>query len=86
MRDLTEVEAPESQARRLIEYCGLEWDDACLTFYKNRSPVRTASVVQVRKPIYQLAVGRWRNYEKFLGPLLDVLGNLVTEQRDGKSI
>ena len=63
----------ETEARRLIEYCELEWNDSCLEFYKNKRQVRTASVAQVRKPIYKQSVERWRNYEKHLSPLLDVL-------------
>ncbi len=66
----------EGQARRLIEYCDLEWDDACLAFHKNTRSIRTASVTQVRQPIYNSSVERWRNYEKFLEPLLDVLSTL----------
>jgi len=67
----------ETQARRLIEYCGLEWDPACLDFHKNERSVRTASVAQVRKPVYSSSVERWRRYERHLEPLLDALGNLV---------
>ncbi|MFH0934229.1 MAG: sulfotransferase, partial [Pseudomonadota bacterium] len=67
----------EGQARRLLEFCGLEWDDACLDFHKTKRQVRTASVTQVRQPIYTSSVERWRKYEKFLGPLLDELGDLV---------
>jgi len=64
----------EAQARRLIEYCGLEWNDACLDFHQNKRAVRTASMTQVRQPIYESSVERWRRYKKFLGPLLDALG------------
>jgi hypothetical protein len=67
----------EVQARRIIEYCGLEWNDACLDFHKNKRAVQTASAVQVRQPIYQSSVERWRKYERFLGPLLDALGDVV---------
>ena len=67
----------EAQARKLIEYCGLEWNDACLNFHKTKRSVRTASLTQVRQPIYNSSVERWRPYEKFLGPLLDELGDLV---------
>jgi tetratricopeptide (TPR) repeat protein len=67
----------EAQSRRLIEYCGLEWNDACLDFHKNKRAVRTASVTQVRQPIYKSSVERWRPYEKFLGPLFDALGELA---------
>lgn len=66
-----------AQTRRLIEYCGLEWNDACLDFHQNKRAVRTASMTQVRQPIYKSSVERWRRYEKFLGPLLDALGDLA---------
>lgn len=66
-----------SQAQRLIEYCGLEWHDACLSFHKTKRSVRTASLTQVRQPIYTSSIERWSPYEPFLGPLLDVLGVLV---------
>lgn len=67
----------ESQARRLIEYCGLAWDDACRDFHRNTRAVHTASMTQVRQPIYTSSVERWRPYEKFLGPLFDALGDLA---------
>ncbi|HTU27469.1 MAG TPA: sulfotransferase [Pirellulales bacterium] len=62
------------QARRLIEYCGLPWDDRCLAFHKTDRPVTTASKAQVRRPLYGSSVERWRRYEKFLQPLLEGLG------------
>jgi hypothetical protein len=64
----------EPQARRIIAYCGLEWDDACRAFHRTERPVRTASAVQVRQPLYASAVGRGRPYEPWLGPLLAALG------------
>jgi tetratricopeptide (TPR) repeat protein len=67
----------EAQARRLIAYCGLEWDDACLEFFANERSIRTASVVQVRQPIYKTSLDRWKRYERHLAPLLEVLGELV---------
>ena len=67
----------ENQARALIKYCGLEWDDACLESHKTERSIRTASVTQVRQPIYNTSVERWRKYEKHLRPLLDALGDLV---------
>jgi hypothetical protein len=70
----------EVQARRLIDFCGLEWDDACLDFHKTKRSVRTASLTQVRQPIYTTSVERWRRYEKHLQPLIDALGDLVPEQ------
>jgi hypothetical protein len=63
----------EPQARRLIDYCGLEWDDACLKFHENKRAVRTASLAQVRKPIYTSSVSFWQNYERQLKPLYDIL-------------
>lgn len=69
----------ENQARALIDYCALTWDDACLSFYNNDRIVRTASITQVRRPIYQTSVERWRKYEAHLGPLLEALGDLVPQ-------
>jgi len=63
----------DTQARRLIEYCGLEWDDACLGFYKTKRNVHTASTTQVRQPIYNSSVGRYERYGDLLKPLLDTL-------------
>jgi len=68
------VANPEAEIRRLIAACGLPWNDACLRFYENSRPVRTASQTQVRQPIFTSAVQRWRRYEKHLGPLLESLG------------
>jgi tetratricopeptide (TPR) repeat protein len=63
----------ETEAKRIVDYCGLEWDDACLSFHETKRPVRTASVIQVRQPIYGSSVGRWRPYEKELEPFLRAL-------------
>lgn len=63
----------EGQARRLVAFCGLDWDDTCLRFHEQRRVVRTASLAQVRRPIYASSVGRWRHYEKYLGPLKHAL-------------
>lgn len=63
----------EHQARRLLDYLGLPWDSACLKFYQNRRSVSTASVTQVRKPIYSSSVARWKRYEKHLEPLLEIV-------------
>jgi len=64
----------EAQARRIIAHCGLPWDERCLDFHKTDRPIRTASATQVRQPIYKSAVGRWKVYEKSIGPLLKALG------------
>jgi len=63
----------EKQSRALLEYCGLEWDDACLEFYKTDRPVKTISSAQVRRPIYKDSVQSWRKYEKWLSPMLEEL-------------
>ncbi|MGN6653468.1 sulfotransferase [Trinickia sp.] len=68
------VDDLEGEARRLIGWLGLPWDEACLSFHRNRRVVRTASVNQVRQPIYATSKGRWRAYAPYLGPLLEVLG------------
>lgn len=67
------VERPEEVSRELVDFCGLPWDDACLEFYRLRRNVATASNWQVRQPIYQRSVGRWRRYERDLRPLRDAL-------------
>ena len=64
----------ETEARRIVAYCGLPWHDNCLLFHETERPVRTASATQVRQPIYSNAVGRWRAYEQHLAPLLGALG------------
>jgi len=71
----TLVNAQESSTRRLLEFCGLPWHDACLRFEENPSPVATASVVQVREPIYRSALRRWKHYE----PQLNALRALLLE-------
>ena len=68
------VDDLESQARRMIGFLGLPWDDACVSFHMTRRTVRTASVNQVRQPIYRASVGRWRAHAARLGPLLEALG------------
>jgi tetratricopeptide (TPR) repeat protein len=68
------VDDLEGQARRLIHYCGLPWDDRCIAFHKANRPVKTASAVQVRQPLFRGSLQRWRHYETGLGPLLDALG------------
>jgi tetratricopeptide (TPR) repeat protein len=67
------VDDLEGQARLILDFCGLPWDDAVLSFHQTARPVRTASALQVRQPIYKSAVGRWRPEEALLKPLLDAL-------------
>ncbi|MBK7403070.1 MAG: sulfotransferase [Phycisphaerales bacterium] len=63
----------ENQARRIIDFVGLPWDDRCLKFYEHSRAVATASTDQVRQPIYKSSQERWRRYEKHLGPLIEAL-------------
>ena len=70
----TLVSEQEMQSRRLIEYCGLGWDERCLSPHGNLRHVPTASYDQVTQPIYTTSIGRWKNYRKYLGPLIEVLG------------
>ena len=64
----------EREARRLLDFLGLPWDDRVLKFHETDRPVRTASVNQVRRPIYKTSTGRWRKHAAELGPLLAALG------------
>lgn len=63
----------EAATRRLLAFCGLPWDDGCLRYYESKRLVHTASYDQVRRPIYDKSVGRWRHYERHIGPLLKAL-------------
>ncbi|MCE9563685.1 MAG: tetratricopeptide repeat protein [Planctomycetes bacterium] len=65
----------EGSARRLVSWCGVEWDPVCLSFHDTKRVVRTASMTQVRKPIYQRSVGRWRHYQQWIGPLIGLAGS-----------
>jgi tetratricopeptide (TPR) repeat protein len=64
----------ETSARELLEFLGLPWDPTCLSFHESDRPVKTASVMQVRKPVYNTSVEKWRRYGARLQPLLDALG------------
>jgi tetratricopeptide (TPR) repeat protein len=63
----------EAVARRLIAECGLKWEPACLEFHRTQRPIRTASVTQVRQPVYKQSVGRWKQYQLALAELFAVL-------------
>ncbi len=65
---------PESQTRRVLEFLGLPFDPACLAFHESTRHVETASWDQVTRPLYTTSIGKWRRYEKHLGPMLDILG------------
>ncbi len=72
----TLVDNQESESRRLVDFCGVEWDPQCLDFHQNRRRVKTASALQVREPMFGRSVGRWKNYEAWLGTLIDLLDGL----------
>jgi len=71
------IEDTESEVRRLLEYCDLPFEDSCLRFYENERAVRTASSQQVRQPIFREGVDHWRNFEPWLDPLKESLGNVL---------
>lgn len=64
------VEDQEKETARLLDYCGLKWDDSCMSFHKTERPVCTASAVQVRNPIYNSSIHRWKQYKHHLKGLL----------------
>ncbi len=72
------VADPEGQSRRLVDFVGLDWNPACLEFHAGGRAIHTISRAQVRQPIYDTSIGRWRRYEKHLGPLRAALGDLVS--------
>jgi tetratricopeptide (TPR) repeat protein len=74
----------EKEARRLIEFLGLPWNDKCVDFHKSDRPVKTASVAQVRKPIYSTSVQRWKKYGPGLQPLVDAVAGKTAEKPAGK--
>jgi hypothetical protein len=71
------VEDLEGSVRRILEYCDLEFEPACLEFHKTERSVRTASSEQVRQPIFKEGLDQWRHFEPWLGPLKDALGPLA---------
>jgi hypothetical protein len=73
------VNQTEETVHNLIEFCGLKWEESCLHFYQNKRKVQTASVWQVRQPIYQRSVGRWLNYKPYIKTLIDGLFYYVDE-------
>jgi tetratricopeptide (TPR) repeat protein len=72
----------EGEVRRVLDYCGLPFDERCLRFYENERAVRTASSEQVRRPIYREGVDHWRNYEHWLDPLKSALGSVLEHYPD----
>ncbi len=81
----TLVAEPERESRKLIDVLGLDWDAACLRFFEQGRTVTTFSRGQVRQPIYNRSIGRWRKFEPYLGPLFEGLGDLAPEAKKSKS-
>jgi hypothetical protein len=73
------VREPRAVVKRLLGFCGLEWEDSCLAFHETAHAVKTASVWQVREPLYQRSSGRWRNYAAQLAPLRAQLQQLCPD-------
>jgi len=71
------IEDTESEVQRLLAYCGLPFEDACLRFYENERAVRTASAYQVRKPIFREGLDQWRHFDPWLDPLRQALGPVL---------
>jgi hypothetical protein len=71
------VADPQGELQKVLDYCGLPFEEQCLRFYENRRVVHTISSEQVRQPLYADSVDQWRHYEAWLGPLKNVLGEIV---------
>ena len=67
----------ESEVRRILDHCGLEFEDSCLRFHETERLVKSASSEQVRSPLYSSSVNLWRRYEEHLGPLIETLEPLL---------
>ena len=74
------VENLESEVKRILNFCGLAFEDACLNFHQTKRSVRTPSAEQVRQPIYKSGLEQWTNYKEYLQPLIDSLGTEVMER------
>ncbi len=71
------IDHQDRETRKLLKFCGLDWNEACLRFHENKAPVSTASSVQVRQPLYRGSIGRWKKYGTKLNPLKHALGDLA---------
>jgi len=76
------VENLETNVRRILEFCGLEFESGCVEFYKTQRTVRTPSSEQVRQPIFRVGLDQWRNYDPWLGPLKEYLGDALSSYRE----
>lgn len=80
------VDAPEPTARAAVAHLGLDWDPSCLAFQETAREVRTASISQVRQPIYRSSLGHWKKYERHLRPLADALKDMIEEYDAGFAV
>jgi tetratricopeptide (TPR) repeat protein len=76
------VDDLEGNVRKVLDFCGLEFEPACVEFHKTERSVRTASSEQVRQPIFREGLDQWRHYERWLGPLEEALGDALTRYRE----
>jgi tetratricopeptide (TPR) repeat protein len=67
------VAVPETNVARLLAHCGLQWDERCLRFFEKQRPIATASHSQVRQPLYDSSINRWKHYQPYLQPLVDAI-------------
>jgi hypothetical protein len=67
------VDNLEEETRKLLEHCDLSWQPQCLRFHENKEASTTASTVQIRQPVYKSSVGKWRDYEEQLQPVIEIL-------------
>lgn len=80
----TLVGDPETEVRRMLDFLELDWDDRCMRFYQTERAVITASHAQIQVPIYKGSVSRWRNYERFVTPLIKGFADDAGIQNDGQ--
>ena len=76
------VDNLEGNVRRILEFCALKFERTCVEFYKTQRSVRTPSSEQVRQPIFREGLDQWRNYDPWLSPLKDALGDALTRHRE----
>ena len=75
------VDDLEGSVRRLLDHCGLQFEQSCVEFHKTRRNVRTPSSEQVRQPIFRDGLDQWKSYEPWLGPLQEALGDALDRYR-----
>ena len=69
------IKDQKNEIEKLLKHCELDWDENCMTFYENRKSVSTASLAQVRSPIYNSSVQKWKNYSLELNELLQIINS-----------